>query len=151
MRTCLDTRKLHFPSKRTRHEVCSSSQPLGQGMEPIGGSTSYQCPPKPSCCSVPGPSLLTQKAHTFSSAPRQMLGLHSSLARRMPAALLRYSRPVTGKMLLYNLSKSCPDRQTSEYPDSLSAGVSKSSSYHFLGTGLFYILGTGKPVPLQLP
>lgn len=64
--------------------------------------------------------------------------------------LLYLLRQVTSKMLLYNVSKFCPGCQTSEYPDSLSAGVSKSSSYHFLGTGLFHILGISKPVPLQL-
>lgn len=64
--------------------------------------------------------------------------------------LTQILRQVTGKMLLYNLSKFCPDCQTSKFPDSLSPGESKSSSYHFLGTGLFHILGISKPASLQL-
>lgn len=145
------TRKPRFPSKQTRLEAWSSSQQLGQGMEPVGGSTSYQRPSKqvilksawPLVTDLAGAHLLflsVVNARTPCLSPGQ----------EDACCFTQILRQVTSKMLLYNLSTFCPDCQTSEYPDSLSAGVSKSSSYHFLGTGLFHILGISKPVSLQL-
>lgn len=53
-------------------------------------------------------------------------------------------------MLLYTLSMFCPSCQTSAYPDIARVGVPQSSSPHFLGAGLSYVLDINKPVSLQL-
>ena len=147
----IDTRKPRFPPKPTRLEAWSSSQQPGQNMEPVSGSTSYQCPSKQVILKCAWP-LITDPACAH-------LLLLSAVNARTPClstgqedarCRTQILRQVTGKMLLYNLSKFCRHCQTSESPDSLSAGVSKSSSYHFLGTGLFHILGISKPASLQL-
>lgn len=52
--------------------------------------------------------------------------------------------------VIIQLSKFCPSCQTSVYPDSPCVSVFKSSSHHFFGTSLFYILDISQPVSLQL-
>lgn len=64
-------------------------------MGPIGRNTNYLCPSEKSFLSVPGSFSLIEHTHTFSASRWQMLSLYFyKLARKIPAAGLRYSRRI---------------------------------------------------------
>lgn len=72
--------------------------------------------------------------HNMHAPPLPLSGkCYHSILIDWPGSCTQVLRHGTSRMLSYNLSKSCPSCQTSEDPARPSVGVSKSSSYHFLG------------------